>query len=83
MFTTSPKKGKMSKRPGSVHPTGDHSPSTMYGAAEFGGGKPDSSRRFTNIYGKNAKARSEVDLEKGENSRRTGRMFNWMKGDSY
>jgi hypothetical protein len=55
----------------------------MYGAAEFGGGRPDGSRRFTGNYGKNAKARNEVDLETGEGSRRAGRMFNWMKGESY
>ena len=52
-------------------------------AAEFGGGRPDGSRRFTGNYGKNAKARNEVDLETGENSRREGRMFSWMKGESY
>jgi hypothetical protein len=55
----------------------------MYGASEFGGGRPDGSRRFTGLYGKNAKARNETDVESGEESRRSGRMFNWMKGDSY
>ena len=83
MYTTAAKRGKKASRPGKVDAVGDHSPSTMYGAAEFGGGRPNGDRRFTNIYGKNAKARNEVDLETGEESRRTGRMFNWMKGDSY
>jgi hypothetical protein len=83
MFITSPKRGKLSKRPGKVDAEGDHSPSTMYGASEFGGGRPDGSRRFTGLYGKNAKARNETDVESGEESRRSGRMFNWMKGDSY
>ena len=83
MFITSPKRGKLSKRPGTVAAESDVSPSTMYGAAELGGGKPDGSRRFTGIYGKNAKARNEVDVETGEDSRREGRMFSWMKGESY
>ena len=80
MFFTAPKR---SKKPGSPGVDRDVSPSTMYGSAEFGGGQPDGSRRFTGNYGKNAKARNEVDLETGEDSRRTGRMFSWMKGDSY
>ena len=83
MFFTAAKRGKMGKNPGTKEAEGDHSPSTMYGSSEFGGGRPDGSRRFTGNYGKNAKARNEVDLETGEESRRTGRMFNWMKGDSY
>ena len=83
MYMTAPKRGKMGKRPGTVEKTGDKSPANMYAAVDFGGGRPDGSRRFTNIYGKNAKARNEVDLETGEESRRTGRMFNWMKGERY
>lgn len=86
MFITAAKRGKKSSRPGKVDVmdnNGDHSPPTMYDAVEFGGGRPDGGRRFTGIYGKNAKARNEVDLETGEESRRTGRMFNWMKGESY
>jgi hypothetical protein len=83
MFITSPKRGKMGKNPGTTDSVGEHTPSSMYAAVDFGGGKPDSGRRFTGIYGKNAKARNEVDLEAGEESRREGRMFSWMKGESY
>jgi hypothetical protein len=83
MFITAAKRGKKGKNPGKVESEGDHSPSTMYGASEFGGGRPDGSRRFTGNYGKNAKARNEVDVETGENSRQAGRMFSWMKGESY
>lgn len=83
MFFTAMKRGKTGKKPGSAGMDHDVTPPTMYSAVEFGGAKPDGSRRFTNNYGKNAKARNEVDVETGENSRRTGRMFNWMKGESY
>lgn len=87
MYTTAKKRGKFGKNPGKEEGGGAkgtaHKLPTMYSAVEFGGGKPDSSRRFTNNYGKTAARRGEVDVEKGENSRRTGRMFNWMKGDSY
>jgi hypothetical protein len=83
MFITAAKRGKRGKNPGKTDSVGDHSPSNMYAAAEFGGGRPDGSRRFTNIYGKNAKARNEVDVETGAESRKTGRMFSWMKGESY
>lgn len=82
-YFTAPKRGKKGKRPGSEGKGSTHKPPTMYSAVEFGGSRPDGSRRMTGIYGKNAKARSEVDLATGENSRRTGRMFNWMKGESY
>ena len=83
MFQTYSKRGKKGKNPGKVDAEGEHNPANMYSAAEFGGGRPDGSRRFTGNYGKNAKARNEVDLETGENSRREGRMFSWMKGESY
>lgn len=84
MFFTAPKRGKMAKKP-AQDPMyeKDVSPATQYSAVDFGGGRPDGSRRFTNIYGKNAKARNEVDLETGQKSRETGRMFSWMKGESY
>jgi hypothetical protein len=55
----------------------------MYAAVELGGGRPGSERRFTGNYGKNAKARNEVDTETGAKTRQEGRMFNWMKGESY
>jgi hypothetical protein len=55
----------------------------MYGAVEFGGGRPGTERRFTNNYGKNAKARNEYKPEVGARSREAGRMFSWMKGESY
>jgi len=83
MFTTAAKRGKKGKNPGATAKVQNDDLSTMYAAADFGGGKPDSSRRFTGLYGKNAKARNETDVETGEESRRSGRMFNWMKGDSY
>jgi hypothetical protein len=83
MFITAPKRGKKGKNPGRAEAEQDVSPSTMYGAAEFSGGRPDSSRRFTGLYGKNAKARNETDVETGADSRRAGRMFSWMKGESY
>jgi hypothetical protein len=84
-FFTAKKRGKMCKKPAGSDKWADknHTPSTMYSAVEFGHGRPDSSRRFTNNYGKTAGRRGEVDVETGENSRRTGRMFNWMKGESY
>jgi hypothetical protein len=82
-FTTAPKRGKKGKNPGTEHKVQNSDLPTMYSAAEFGGGRPGTERRFTNIYGKNAKARSETDVEAGQESRRTGRMFNWMKGESY
>lgn len=83
MFATFPKSGKRSKMKASPSTGSDHSPTHMYAAAEFGGGRPDSSRRFTNKYGKNAKARGETDTETGAASRESGRMFSWMKGESY
>lgn len=84
MFETFPKRGKRSKHKATrSNKDTDHSPATMYSAAEFGGGKPDSSRRLTNNYGKTAGKRKDYKPETGENSRRTGRMFNWMKGESY
>ena len=61
----------------------DVSPTTMYSAVEFGGGRPGSERRFTNNYGKTAGKRNDYEPEVGNRSRQTGRMFNWMKGESY
>ena len=83
MYQTFAKRGQKGKNPGSTAKVGDHSPSHMYGAVELGGGRPDTSRRFTANYGKNSKARREVDVETGGNSRQAGRMFSWMKGESY
>ena len=82
-YFTAGKRGKKAKKPGSVATERDVSPSTMYSAVEFGGGRPGGERRFNGVYGKNAKARNETDLAVGENSRRAGRMFSWMKGESY
>ena len=82
-FFTAAKRGKKGKNPGKTHGAQEHTPSNMYSAIEFGSGRPGSERRFTNIYGKNAKARNETDIAAGEESRRAGRMFNWMKGESY
>lgn len=61
----------------------DVSPTTMYSAVEFGGVRPGSERRFTNNYGKTAGKRADYEPEVGNRSRQTGRMFNWMKGESY
>lgn len=83
MFQTFAKSGKKSKVKAKAGKGSTHTPSSMYAAVDFGGSHPDSSRRFSGNYGKNAKARREVDTETGADSRRTGRMFNWMKGDSY
>ena len=82
-FFTASKRGKMSKMKGKSIDGKDLTPPTMYSAVDFGGGRPDSSRRMTNNYGKTARKRGEYRPEVGENSRRTGRMFNWMKGESY
>lgn len=82
-FFTANKRGKRASRPGSAEAKSEHTPATMYSAVEFGGKSPDGSRRLTNNYGKTAGKRNEYKPEVGDNSRRTGRMFNWMKGDSY
>ena len=85
MFFTAKKRGKMAKRPAGEDKWSnkDLTPSTMYSAVEFGGGHPDGSRRLTNNYGKTSGKRNDFKPEVGDNSRRTGRMFNWMKGESY
>ena len=83
MYFTAAKRGKKGKNPGKTEPVQELTPASMSSAVEFGGGKPDGSRRFTNNYGKTAARRGDVDTETGEESRRTVRMFNWMKGDSY
>ena len=57
----------------------DRTPENMYAAAEFGGGRPDSSRRLTNNYGKTAGKRAEYKPEVGLRSSITGRMFNMAK----
>lgn len=82
-FFTASKRGKMGKKPGSQYKGKQMDLSTMYSAAEFGGARPGGERRFSGVYGKNAKARNETDLETGMESRRAGRMFSWMKGESY
>ena len=87
MFQTFPKRGKFGKNPGKEERGGSngtqHTPPSMYSAVELGEGRPGSERRFTNNYGKNAMVRNEVNTEAGAESRRAGRMFNWMKGESY
>lgn len=87
MFETFSKRGKFGKNPGKVDRGGSggesHTPPNMYTAVDFGGSHPDTSRRFSGNYGKNAKARREVDTEAGAESRQSGRMFSWIKGDSY
>ena len=60
MYTTAKKRGKFGKNPGKEEGGGAkgtaHKLPTMYSAVEFGGGKPDSSRRFTNNYGKTSRS---------------------------
>ncbi len=82
-FFTANKRGKRGKRPGTAEKGMNSNLATMYNAAQFGGSHPDGSRRMTNNYGKTARKRNEFKPEVGENSRRTGRMFSWMKGESY
>jgi hypothetical protein len=83
-YQTFKKRGKMGKKPKQDKwADGDFSPSHMYGAADFGGARPGPERRFTNNYGKNARKRNEFKPEVGDRSREAGRMFNWMKGESY
>jgi hypothetical protein len=50
-FFTAGKRGKMSKMKGKSIAAKDLTPPTMYSAVDFGGGRPDSSRRMTNNYG--------------------------------
>lgn len=61
----------------------DVSPTHMYAAVDFGGMRPGPERRFTNNYGKNARKRDDYEPEVGNRSREAGRMFSWMKGESY
>lgn len=82
-FQTFAKRGQKGKNPGKEDPVATHKPSSMYAGVDFGGGRPGTERRFSGNYGKNAKARREVDTESGADSRQAGRMFNWMKGESY
>lgn len=83
MFQTFAKSGKTSRMKKAATKETSHTPSNMYAAVDFGGSHPDASRRFSGNYGKNAKARNEVDTETGAESRQSGRMFSWIKGDSY
>lgn len=80
MFETFAKRGKQSKMSASISTQQkDLTPSTMYSAVEFGGDRPDTSRRFTNNYGKTAGKRNDFKPEVGIRSSLTGRMFNAVK----
>jgi len=81
MHESFPKRGKRSKRQ-ALDEAKDYSPDNMYGASEFGGGRPAWGRRFDGNYGKTAKRRAENKPEKGEQSRRAGRTFNVLKDGS-
>jgi hypothetical protein len=84
-FETFAKKGKRSRMGAKPDKLADKSytPSSMYSAVDFGGTRPDASRRFTNNYGKTSGKRNEYKPEVGNRSREAGRMFSWMKGESY
>lgn len=80
MFETFNKSGSRSKiRAASSNQEMDHTPETMYSAAIFDGGRPDSSRRLTNNYGKTPGKRAEYKPEIGLRSSLAGRMFNMAK----
>ncbi|MBW2451754.1 MAG: hypothetical protein JRF07_05295 [Deltaproteobacteria bacterium] len=84
-YETFAKRGKRSRMGEKPHKyaDGDFKPANMYAAVDFGAGHPDASRRFTNNYGKTARKRNEYEPEVGNRSRQAGRMFSWMKGESY
>lgn len=81
-FSKSGKRSKMRSKP-DQYSDKSYKLDTMYNAVDFGANHPDPSRRFTNNYGKTSGKRGDVDLEEGMRSRRTGRMFSWLNGNSY
>ena len=81
-FAKRGKRSRMGPKP-DKYADGEYSPVNMYAAVDFGGKHPDPSRRFTNNYGKTAGKRADYEPEVGNRSRETGRMFSWMKGESY
>lgn len=81
-FAKRGKRSRMGMKPDKMSDK-EFTPSSMYSAVDFGGARPDPSRRFTNNYGKTSGKRSDNNPEVGTRSRESGRMFNWMKGDSY
>lgn len=81
-FKKSGKRSKLGSKP-DKHSEKDVSPSNMYGTADFGGGRPDPSRRMSGNYGKTSSKRNENDPLESNNDRQSGRMFNWIKGNSY
>lgn len=80
MYETFNKRGKRSSIK-AVSSTSDidRSPPNMYDAIDYGGGRPDSSRRLTNNYGKTAGKRAEYKPEVGIASSMAGRIFNMAK----
>jgi hypothetical protein len=85
-FAKRGKRSRMGSKP-DKYSDGDYTPANipanMYAAVDFGGKHPDPSRRFTNNYGKTAGKRADYEPEVGNRSRESGRMFNWLKGESY
>jgi hypothetical protein len=80
MFETFNKRGNRSKVKASVsNQESDVTPRNAYAAVNFGGGRPDESRRFTNSYGKTAGKRAEYKPEVGLESSMTARLFNMAK----
>lgn len=80
MFETFKKRGSRSKiKATRANKDTDRTPTNMYSAVEFSGGRPDGSRRLTNNYGKTAGKRAEYKPEVGMASSMTGRLFNRAK----
>jgi len=80
MFETFNKRGNRSKhKAAGMAGNADRTPRNQYAAVEFGGGRPDGSRRLTNNYGKTPGKRAEYKPEVGRESSMTGRMFNLAK----
>jgi hypothetical protein len=80
MFETFNKRGHRSKiKATRADKDTDRSPPNMYDAVAYSGGRPDSSRRLTNNYGKTAEKRAQYKPEVGRASAMAGRIFNMMK----
>ncbi len=80
MFETFNKRGKRSKiKATRADKDTDRSPPNMYDAVAWSDGRPDSSRRLTNNYGKTAGKRAQYKPEVGQASSLAGRLFNMAK----
>ena len=80
MFETFNKRGSRSKiKATRADKDTDRTPANMYDAVAYGAGRPDSSRRLTNNYGKTAGKRAQYKPEVGRASAMAGRIFNMAK----